>query len=85
MGFDVDPAPGGSDDPTIGPTSAPFSDRLDALAIGRIFLVGGDASESGEFPDGLSRSVAMEEVGHSLNEIGSPPTRRVTPSSRPTR
>ena len=46
--------------------------RLDDLAIRRIFLVGGDAAESGEFPDGLSALVAMEEVGHSLSSIGLP-------------
>ncbi len=46
--------------------------RLDALAISSVFLVGGDASDPGEFPDGLAALVAMHELGHSLNKIGLP-------------
>ena len=38
----------------------------------RIFLVGGDAEEPGEYFDGLSLLRAMEEIGHHLTTIGIP-------------
>jgi methylenetetrahydrofolate reductase (NADPH) len=46
--------------------------RLDRLEMRRIFLVGGDADEPGEFLDGFSVLKALEEMGHSLTEIGVP-------------
>ncbi len=44
--------------------------RLDELAISRIFLVGGDATDPGAFPDAPSVLDAMVEMGHHLTEIG---------------
>lgn len=46
--------------------------RLDELGIARIFLVGGDADEPGDFLDGFSVLLALEEMGHSFTEIGLP-------------
>ena len=46
--------------------------KLDAAAIRRAFVVGGDADPPGEFFDGLSLLTAMEEMGHGLTEIGVP-------------
>jgi len=45
---------------------------LDAAGIERAFVVGGDADEPGEFPDGLSLLRAMADLGHRLTEIGIP-------------
>ncbi len=45
---------------------------LEAGGVERAFVVGGDAQEPGEFPDGLSLLRAMAEVGHRLSEIGIP-------------
>jgi methylenetetrahydrofolate reductase (NADPH) len=47
-------------------------DRLSARDMRRIFLVGGDATDPGEFYDGLSLLRAMEEIGHDLTSIGIP-------------
>ena len=44
--------------------------RLDALDIHSIFLVGGDAQEPGEFYDAMSILRAMDNIGHSVTEIG---------------
>lgn len=44
--------------------------RLKNAGIDRIFVVGGDAVESGEFPDALSLITALEEVGHPFTTIG---------------
>ena len=46
--------------------------RLDAAAIHHAFVVGGDADQPGDFPDGLSLLRAMAEIGHRLTEIGVP-------------
>ena len=46
--------------------------RLDELGMTRIFLVGGDADESGEFLDSFSVLKALEGIGHGLTEIGIP-------------
>ena len=40
--------------------------------VDRAFVVGGDAKEPGDFPDGLSLLRAMAEIGHPLSEIGIP-------------
>lgn len=45
---------------------------LDTAGLGRVFIVAGDATETGEFPDGLSLIRAMESLGSSLPEIGIP-------------
>ena len=47
-------------------------DRLDAAGIRRLFVVGGDVQEAGEFFDGLAILTAMEEMGHGFTEIGIP-------------
>ena len=57
---------------------------LEGAGVDRAFVVGGDAKEPGDYPDGLSLLRAMAEIGHPLAEIGIPATRRATPSS-PTR
>ncbi len=46
--------------------------RLDAADVDRAFIVGGDAKEPGRYPDGLSLLRELEEIGHSLREIGIP-------------
>lgn len=46
--------------------------RLDDAGINKAFVVGGDADDPGEFFDGLSLLTAMEQIGHSLTEIGVP-------------
>ena len=47
-------------------------DRLDEAGIHRAFVVGGDVDPSGEFFDGLALLSAMDQMGHSLSEIGIP-------------
>lgn len=46
--------------------------RLDEAGIHKAFVVGGDATEPGEFFDGLALLTAMEQIGHRLTEIGVP-------------
>ena len=46
--------------------------RLEEAGVHRAFVVGGDAGESGEFPDGLSMLRAMDEMGHHFSEVGVP-------------
>ena len=45
---------------------------LDTAGLQRVFIVAGDATETGEFPDGLSLIEGMESLGSSLPEIGIP-------------
>lgn len=45
---------------------------LAAGGITRVFVVGGDAGQPGDYPDGLSLLRAMAELGHSFTEIGIP-------------
>ena len=47
-------------------------ERFDAIRVRRVFIVGGDAKEPGEFPDGLALLRAMAELGHPFTEIGIP-------------
>ena len=47
-------------------------DRARAAGITKVFVVGGDAKERGEFHDGLSLLRAMDELGHPFTEIGVP-------------
>lgn len=44
--------------------------RLDQLDIHSMFLVGGDAQEPGEFVDAISILRAMDDIGHSVTNIG---------------
>lgn len=43
---------------------------LDEAGITKAFVVGGDATDHGEFFDALALLTAMEEIGHGLTEIG---------------
>jgi methylenetetrahydrofolate reductase (NADPH) len=45
---------------------------LTSMAVGRVFVVGGDAKDPGAFVDGLSLLRAMAEIGHAFTEIGIP-------------
>ena len=45
---------------------------LEGAGVDRAFVVGGDAKEPGDYPDGLSLLRAMAEIGHPLREIGIP-------------
>ena len=45
---------------------------LEGAKVDRAFVVGGDAKEPGDFPDGLSLLRALHEIGHPLAEIGIP-------------
>jgi methylenetetrahydrofolate reductase (NADPH) len=45
---------------------------LEGAGVARAFVVGGDAKEPGDFPDGLALLRAMAEIGHPLEEIGIP-------------
>ena len=45
---------------------------LEGAGVDRAFVVGGDAKEPGDYPDGLSLLRAMAEIGHPLTEIGIP-------------
>ena len=45
---------------------------LEGVGADRAFVVGGDAKEPGDFPDGLSLLREMHEIGHPLSEIGIP-------------
>jgi methylenetetrahydrofolate reductase (NADPH) len=46
--------------------------RLAAAGVDRAFVVGGDADDPGDYPDGLSLLEAMADVGHPFTEIGVP-------------
>lgn len=45
---------------------------LRSAGVDRAFVVGGDAKEPGQFPDGLALLRGMAELGHPLSEIGIP-------------
>lgn len=46
--------------------------QLNAAGIDRAFVVGGDAKEPGDYPDGLALLRELREIGHSLSEVGIP-------------
>lgn len=46
--------------------------RMEDLEISRVFLVGGDAPQRGDFRDSFSLLQAMEEMGHHLTDLGVP-------------
>ena len=46
--------------------------RMDDAGIDRVFVVGGDATDPGEYRDGLSLLRAMADLGHRLREVGVP-------------
>jgi methylenetetrahydrofolate reductase (NADPH) len=45
---------------------------LEGAGVDRAFVIGGDAKEPGDYPDGLSLLRAMADIGHPLSEIGIP-------------
>jgi methylenetetrahydrofolate reductase (NADPH) len=45
---------------------------LEGAGVDRAFVVGGDAKEPGDYPDGLTLLRDMAEIGHPLSEIGIP-------------
>jgi methylenetetrahydrofolate reductase (NADPH) len=45
---------------------------LEGAGVDRAFIVGGDAKEPGDYPNGLSLLREMAEIGHPLSEIGIP-------------
>src|SRR5258707_2813716 len=45
---------------------------LEGAGVDRAFVVGGDAKEPGDYPDGLSLLRGMADIGHPLSEIGIP-------------
>jgi methylenetetrahydrofolate reductase (NADPH) len=45
---------------------------LEGAGVDRAFVVGGDAKEPGDYPDGLAVLRGMAEIGHPLSEIGIP-------------
>ncbi len=47
-------------------------DRLDEASVRGAFVVGGDTDPPGEFFDGLALLTAIDQMGHSLGEIGIP-------------
>lgn len=47
-------------------------DRLNEASVRGAFVVGGDTDPPGEFFDGLALLTAMDQMGHSLGEIGIP-------------
>ena len=51
---------------------AELLDRLNDAGIDRAFVVGGDADDPGEYPDGLSLLRAMAELPHGITDIGVP-------------
>ncbi len=46
--------------------------RARAIGLRKAFIVGGDATEPGEFADGLALLRAMHEIGHPFEELGVP-------------
>ena len=44
--------------------------RMDSLEISKMFLVGGDAQDPGEYFDAYSMLRAMDDMGHHVKEIG---------------
>jgi methylenetetrahydrofolate reductase (NADPH) len=51
---------------------AEIKSRLAAAGIDRLFVPGGDATEPGEFADGLALLRALADAGHLFREIGVP-------------
>ncbi len=47
-------------------------DTISQAGIGRIFVVGGDSTDPGDFPDGFSLIQAIAKLGHPRPEIGIP-------------
>ena len=46
--------------------------RAKAIGLRRVFVVGGDAKDGGEYPDGLALLRGLQEIGHPFEDIGVP-------------
>ena len=46
--------------------------RAKQIGLKKVFVVGGDAKEPGEFKDGLALLRAMNEIGHPFDHVGIP-------------
>jgi methylenetetrahydrofolate reductase (NADPH) len=46
--------------------------RAKAIGLRRVFVVGGDAKEPGEYADGLALLRGMQELGHHFEDVGIP-------------
>jgi methylenetetrahydrofolate reductase (NADPH) len=46
--------------------------RAKAIGLKKVFVVGGDAKDPGEFKDGLSLLRAMHDIGHPFEHVGVP-------------
>lgn len=46
--------------------------RAKAIGLRRVFVVGGDAKEPGEYADGLALLRGLHEIGHPFEDIGVP-------------
>ncbi|MFD6792798.1 MULTISPECIES: methylenetetrahydrofolate reductase [Prauserella salsuginis group] len=44
--------------------------RLREASVDSVFVIGGDAAESGEYPDALTLLEAMKEIGHPFSTVG---------------
>lgn len=49
---------------------ASLLETIDRLEIGKLFVIGGDAEDPGDFSDAGSLLRAMDEIGHGVTEIG---------------
>ena len=47
-------------------------DRFADIQVRQVFIVGGDAKEPGDFPDGLALLRALADTGHPFTELGIP-------------
>ena len=46
--------------------------RAKAIGLRKVFVVGGDAKDGGEYPDGLALLRGLQEIGHPFEDIGVP-------------
>lgn len=46
--------------------------RAKAIGLRHVFVVGGDAKDGGEYPDGLALLRGLQEIGHPFEDIGVP-------------
>jgi methylenetetrahydrofolate reductase (NADPH) len=46
--------------------------RARAIGLRKVFVVGGDAKDGGEYPDGLALLRGLHEIGHPFEDIGIP-------------
>jgi methylenetetrahydrofolate reductase (NADPH) len=52
------------------PQLASITDRLSETGVDHVFVVGGDAKEAGAYVDALSLLRAMEDEGHTFQQVG---------------